>query len=528
MRFEIPTEESPMAHDLPSRGLTPDSRTRAILMKEWHRTTDHEFDLQLDILYSADSVPKEIHYNHCPNLARHFDWSMPSSGKVSEMEEHGTATDASAGAQAAQAPGAESNQAPDRETTENQSLPLPTNDFDNPEYHVQDTHPEETGSLAQAAPRPSVEMKHEVAATLGSDPVNSMFSDVFHHDGLANGHTMQRMATEPNIHMSYPQLDGGMPASNGSYYQASGVHPGLQSQFHKPSNLTTSQFGRTRGHTTGFSPVMHHIPQYKQYPVQGESNLRYQTNGVWDQNPGPYGPYGPTQTRNPVPHQSYHAVGNHEFNYNPPHHSFSGAGKEFINPNNNQYSTLSSNLPRGNINNSRLSGSHNLHHNSDAYQHLMPMDLQNHPHRLHGYPDVPAAMVLKSQSPRNPGNSANNAQSASPRARNCNKLQEFFNMVNEDDELELPDVELNYSTIEAARAAERPTIKSNANKDETIPRTDLEKQLLVTFLFRCMYTTKPGEAADNAGMINQWLKLRQDEARVEQAAWRVLVSQRTC
>ena len=77
-----------------------------------------------------------------------------------------------------------------------------------------------------------------------------------------------------------------------------------------------------------------------------------------------------------------------------------------------------------------------------------------------------------------------------------------------------------YSSIEAAKAAERPPIKVKPEKDKTIPTTDAKRQEYVRQMVRCMVFT--GKAQDNHGMIQQWRKMKQDIQRVEQAAWRML------
>ncbi|KAI4124735.1 MAG: hypothetical protein LQ338_004653 [Usnochroma carphineum] len=516
-----------MAQDLPSCDLTPESRVLNHLMKDWHRTTDHEFDLQLDFLYSEDSVPKEFQSNYCSNLYRNFDWSMPTSGKVPGMEQHANATDTAARAQASEAQAAENQQAAVHDAAATSPLAHPLNDFDNPEYHVQSSHTDASGSSAQVALGSSTEAKRETTASSGTNPVNPTVPSAPNHGAqIAGGHhPMQRTATEPNIHSSFLQSHG-LPASSGSYYQASGIHPGLRSQYQQPPQSTATSYGRMRGHTAGYTPVSHHTQQYQQYPIPIESNLRHPMDSVWNHG---VAPYPLTQVSNGVAYQLYDTVGQNDFTFNPQASSSNGIG---INRNNNHENVLTSNSLRGNVNNSRLIGSHNHHiYNSGSLPMTNPEDHYFHPTESHAppaYMNVPAAKILKSQPAVSSGGTVSSNLSAGSRSRNAaTKIQQYLDMVNEDEELDLPEVELNYSTIEAAKAAERPKLKTNAHKDETIPRTDEEKQLMVKFLYRCMHTTKKGtgegDAKDNQGMINQWLKLRQDEARVEQAAWRVLV-----
>ncbi|KAI4089007.1 MAG: hypothetical protein LQ344_005668 [Seirophora lacunosa] len=493
-----------MAQDLHSCDLTPEFRLLDNLMKDWHRTTDHEFDLQLDILSSANSVPRNFQYNNCSNHFRNFDWSMPT-GKLLAMDEH--TQPAEVGLQSSLVTIAEEPQALTREVPVS-TLEHATNDFDDPGYHILDPLAAEHPPLAQASS--SGVAKLEEAATDGSMTHKFLTAPGAHPNAyVTNGPSrMQRNATAPNLHA--PNIwanspSDGLPASNSSYNQISGVHQGSPSTYHSPSDVNgaCNQLRATQTSDFGSSHYLRH-----DYMAHVPSGLRHSVsehNG-WDQSMTAYSsPY----------------IENVSFPYNPAaeQNEFGYSSLRQSTNSNSHKKVLNSNSVRGeNVINNRTVGGHHLHHRNDEASYQMMN--QTYP-SYHMHPDSPAPKFQRSPSSVTVGGPRSNIPSSKrvitgQQTRQTNTGDEG----REGDESEAPEMELLYATIEAARAAERPKIKTHQHKDETIPRGDDAKQTMVKGLYECMY--RIDKAEDNPGMIRQWMKLRQDTARVEQAAWRVL------
>lgn len=516
-----------MAHNLPSYDLTPESRVPNPFMKDWHNTTDHEFDLQLDLLFSEDSVPKDSQYGHRHD--HNFDWSMPTSGGVSDMEDHANALATATEAQMSQVAATENHQAPLHGATAH-LLDHAVNDFDNPEYHIQNAHPIDHGSLAHADSSSFAEPKQEAAASIVKTSHNlTMPAPTPAEYQITNGPPdMQRVATAPPFQSSHTWSNNhshGLPPSNGTYSQIGGVHQGLQNNSRNPSSIANVLYGQMRAAQITDPDPTFHQRQQRRSNTQPNSWHPMSVNNVWDQN---VAGYAPTQSGNGISYQSYHPAGKRNVGFNSPG-SFTN-GKQFnISDSNAYHHLLNSNSLQGNLNNHRLVDSHNLHHqnNETSFPMMNGNNPYFHPTRSHEYMNVPDSKILTSQPQFGSNLLGSNKRSSDPRPRSTSEQRtQYLDMDEEDDDPELPEIDLEYDSIEAARTAERPKVRTHSHKDETIPRTDEEKQVMVKGLMQKMLGT--AQAQDNPGMINQWMKLRQDRSRVEQACWRVLVSSSLC
>lgn len=501
-----------MAQDLHSCDLTPEFRLLDNLMKDWHRTTDHEFDLQLDILSSANSVPRNFHYDNCSNHFRNFDWSMPT-GKLLAMDEH--THPAEIGLQSSPVTIAEEPRALTGEVP-GSTLEHATNDFDDPGYHILDPLAAEHPPLAQASS--SGVAKLEEAVTDASTTHKFLTAPGAHPNAyVTNGPSrMQRNATAPNLHA--PNIwanspSDGLPASNGSYNQISGVHQGSHSTYHSPSDVNGACNQLRAAQTSDFGSSHYLRHDYMAHVPSGLRHSVSEQNG-WDQSMTAYSP----------PY-----IENVSFPYNPAaeQNEFGYSSLKQSTNSNPHKKVLNANSMRGeNVINNRTVGGHHLHHRNDEASYQMMN--QTYP-SYHMHPDSPAPKFQRSQSSVTVGGPRSNIPSSKPRSRVITEQQTRQTNTGDEgregDESEAPEMELLYATIEAARAAERPKIKTHQHKDETIPRGDDAKQTMVKGLYECMY--RIDKAEDNPGMIRQWMKLRQDTARVEQAAWRVLVRPQT-
>ncbi|KAL8931043.1 MAG: hypothetical protein Q9208_000145 [Pyrenodesmia sp. 3 TL-2023] len=511
-----------MEQDLPSLDLTPESRDSNHFMIDWHKTiNDHEFDLQLDTLFEEKPIPEACQYSH--RLDKVFDWSTSSHSALDHMEQQAdappTAT-AVAEAQASQAPSLEDRQAVIQQATDQLAVHAP-NEFDNPEYHVQTNRPVEQDSSSSDNTSYSTVAKEDADAIVGTTSYDPTFPPTLYVDTqMAKGpHQLQRVATEPipssNVSAVH-HYSHGMPLNNGSF---SSVHQGLLPGIAKGSYSNGSYGDLRTHHVPDLGAASYHHSQYPSYhrPSTWHSSP---TPGTW--NPS-MSAYAPTQLNNGVSHEQYGANGKYDAGFNTQDLYVNGSSKLFNSSDNRYRSILTSNSMRGNINNHQLSDNYALHnHNHDI---AMTMMNQHDPHfhsaAIHGHMKVPDDMILRSQPLPGPTGSGGNKRSSRARSRSkVDQRMQDSEMSEEGSDPELPDIELQYTTIEQARAAERPKVRTQHSKDETIPRTDEEKQCMVLGLFNEMYRTD--KAQDNPGMINQWMKLRQDHSRVEQACWRVL------
>ncbi|KAL9027832.1 MAG: hypothetical protein Q9196_003699 [Gyalolechia fulgens] len=537
-----------MAQGLPSHDLTADSRALNHCLKDWHRLDNHEFDLQLDFLWAADSPPKDTRAGSSSENHRRLDWPMDTPNQATDVGAGADAACAAADAQPSNATTGATHQTPVPEATGDTLSHVP-NEFDNPEYQVQDPIPGEQSAIpmAQAYSSSSSESIQERAASMVMNPSSLTATSAIHVQAQAvpRHQPMQRGLTDSNIPLYTnwgTNSPHGLPDVNGAYYQPSNGqqiwHPNIQ----KVSNVVMSPYSRPRAQTSDVFPTSHFS---QQHPSYYGSNVRQSmpTNGYDNQNGIIYPPAhngtdflyqpniangkcesGSTSFRSSDPYAVH-------FSTTPSsaYSDISAAQKATANTYNN---VLPANSMRKNVNNNRSVGTSNNHHINSG-QIVDPTDLQIHQHQQQAYMAVPASKTLKSQSSCRSDATESTPMSSKRKPRNAAKQQrpQEIDVEEEEEEEEEQEEEnfnevdaqepdVNYTSIEAARQAERPRFRANPNKDETIPRTDRERQWLVQRMVRCMRATK--QAEDNEGMVKQWVKLKQDGPRVEQAAWRIL------
>ncbi|KAL8938014.1 MAG: hypothetical protein Q9216_004123 [Gyalolechia sp. 2 TL-2023] len=532
-----------MAQGLPSHDLTADSRALNHCLKDWHRLDNHEFDLQLDFLWAVDSPSKDTRAGYFSDNHRRLDWQMNAPNPATDMHSGDDATTIAADARSSSATKGVNHRTPVPEVNDNTLSHIP-NEFDNPEYQVQGPVTGEQSSIpmTQAHSNSSSESIHEHAVSLGMNPSSLAATSGVHFQAQAApryDHSMQRGLTDSSIPQHTNWITNpthGLPSANGAYWQPSNGHQNLHPNTQRASNVATNPHHRPRAHTTAVFPTSHFDQQDHSYYG---SNVRHSvpTSGYDHQNGIIYAPahnghgvqyqpdvangrseLGPTSFRVSDPYAVHH-------HSTTPSSSYSDIIAAQKSASNTYDDVLAPNSMRVNVNNNRFVGTSNNHHiNND--QIVIPTDLQiDHPQQQ-AFTAVPASRILKSQSSYRSAAAESIPMSSKRKPRNAPKQQRprAIDMEEEEEEdtneVDAQEPDVNYTSIEAARQAERPRFRANPNKDETIPRTDREKQWLVQRMVRCMRATK--QAEDNEGMVKQWVKLKQDGPRVEQAAWRIL------
>lgn len=515
-----------MAKGLPSHDLTPDSRALNHSMKDWHRLNNHEFDLQLDFLWAIDSPQEDRRSEQHSELQQKLDWSMEAPNQATDMQDSVNPIGIAADAQSSQVTTRANHPAPIPEATDS-TLSHVTNDFDNPEYHVWGSHADEHGSISmeQARSNSSTEAKEEPAVSVGMNPSSLAITSATRAEaqGTHDYHRMQCGLTDSNVQPSTSwssSYSHGLPAANGACYQVAGMHQELHRNFSNTPSVMNTSCGRPRTQTTGLNSASYYGQQHPSYygPHLRQSMA---TNSAWSQGGTMY---PPSQMSNGIPYQSNPSNGRNDLVISTSRSSDLYAAQVSAIPSNTFDNVLAANSRRGNVNNNRLASTYNVHHNNND-QMVNPADLQIHPPQHQAYMTVPDSKILKSQSPFTSDGTGSTKVSSKRKPRNTVQQQpQPIDMEMEEEEIDEPETgepDVNYPSIEAARQAERPRFRANPNKDETIPRTDREKQFMVARMVRCMRSVR--EAEDNEGMIKQWMKLKQDGPRVEQAAWRILV-----
>lgn len=313
------------------------------------------------------------------------------------------------------------------------------------------------------------------------------------------GHTMQRVSTEPIVHqppqdwlLHWPnQRPKAQPAQIQSWHQA--PQPLLKhSHARKPST------GRVKTQTMYTSHPRQHPLTYPNASISGPP---LHSSHVSHHDPMAYGG---------SPYQFPATLSDTDAGYNSqgsplsgvlnldPHNSVLTSGAMGAADHNHHF------VPN-HINNGQFGSLHDQHFP------LLPLSSLN---------KVPLHHVLRSQPPC--AINAGNAQSTNSQLCAITKKQpQHRQMEEETNEEETDDLGLHYDSIEAAREAERPKFRVKPKSDVTIPKSVQDKKAMVARMVLCMMHTDSAE--DNEGMIKQWKKLKQDEARVEQAAWRILV-----
>ncbi|KAL9597667.1 MAG: hypothetical protein Q9219_004994 [cf. Caloplaca sp. 3 TL-2023] len=475
--------------DSPPDNLTPNSRALKNSLKDWHRLTNHEFDLQLDFLWAIDSSPTgglaQQSGKDCGQIA-----SMDTTDQPSDVQAGGI-IDPSADVQSSP-PDSGSNQQLAPEEVSGDTLSHVPNNFADPDYHVQGRP---TGSH-------------------GSLPCEQVYSSS--SNSTAEPASMQRGMTDSVIqpHPNWsPVSSHGTFGANGNY-QASNMHHGMQGNFARTSNMLNASYGRPRAQTADYNIGSHFTQQYS--AVYGQNRWQPMTAG------STWGSGGILPTSAPV-QSGYHSnasLGRNEAAFNSSRTSNLHAaqlGSHY--PNN----VMTFNAMQRDVKGVR--DRYGLHHHGNNGHVMNPVNVNNHSSQHNSLMAVPQSMILKSHSSVHPNGADKTTMSSRRKPRDADVQVAQQILTDEDDNPDTMNEEqirdqLNYFTIEAARQAERPKFRANPQKDETIPRTDGQKQYMVLRMVKCM--RKTDTAKDNEGMIKQWIKLLGDGPRVEQAAWRIL------
>ncbi|KAL8818954.1 MAG: hypothetical protein Q9223_002518 [Gallowayella weberi] len=358
-----------------------------------------------------------------------------------------------------------------------------SNEFDNPDFQ---THPiqNDDPTLEKAHSSSPTEMKQELAATVVLTPATS--ADELNAHAAPNAddgsQPMQRVFTEPTVHSStHWQSDNseGSPFSNTMLYSSHGMHQAASATPEKIWHQRNNPSLRSRFHYDPYQPT-----------------------------------YGSVQGGNVGQRQYTPTMGNQRMAQ--PFHGVPGHYEAGINA--STYDQVLGTNPLGDMtNNSHFVNRQNTQHNNNVGS---PPVFQDHNDPASGVPRrVSSQDILKSQPLPVSSESRGSAYSVSIQPRGTRRRQSHLDMMNEDADLQARS-ELMYKDIESARQAERPKFKISGKPDPTIPLSPEDKQRYVVRMVRCM--NHSARAEDNPGMVRQWEKLKQDGARVEQAAWRLL------
>lgn len=539
MGFSPDFEASAMAQGLPSHDLTADSRVSNHCMKDWHRFDKDQFDRGLDFLWNEELLAKDTRAKNPTGKHQLLDWSMETPDQATHTHVGADITVIGPNMSSSNVTTGAKNPSPVTEFAGNELSHI-SNEFDKSEYQMQASGTGEQNSLpmAQAYSSSSSEPIGEQAASIGINPSSLTATPMVQYQAqLAPKHhqPMQRGLTDSNI--SYTNWgtnsSHGLPNSTGAYFQTGDGHQNSHSNIQKASNASMNPYGRSRAHTNDYFPASHYD---QTNPSYYGSSVRHPTptNGYGNQNELIYAPahhgvglhYHPIENgESELGSTSFRSSNPYSVHSATPNSSYSDAHNF---PNNIYVNVLPTNSMHGHINNRRhVANSNNHHINSGQIVDSTHLQIDQACHLPPQLQPVPPAQILKSNNSYNSDATRSTPMSSKRKLRVAAKQQRprETDLADEEDENidqaddQEPDV--NYPTIEAARAAERPRFRTNPSKDETIPRTDREKQLLVARMVRCMRATKKAE--DNDGMIKQWVKLKQDGPRVEQAAWRILV-----
>ncbi|KAL8732529.1 MAG: hypothetical protein Q9166_002743 [cf. Caloplaca sp. 2 TL-2023] len=520
MTSKLGSEIYAMAKGLPETTLTPESRTYDYHMRSWHRDTDEELDRGLELWYTNELAGQA---NTAEQHANPLNHSTRSAARTATMPDGDNTNSAAVAPEISQDVAEGHDHQSSFEATDNALSPQ-SNEFDNPEFHIPKMENHHVASLAKAHLSPLVMPKQEPPATAVMTPSDlADGQSAYPNTNIPEGaQPMQRGSTEPTIHSStHWQSDssGDSPTPNTMHDQNSGMHQGPHATWQRLRGYSNSSNGRTRAQTYNNSPTS--FP--RQFSTTGPgSNLKHEI--LANNLDHSMFAYGSTQYGGAMPRQYHQMMSNNGLA-----HPLHGTLDSYIsNFHGGTYNHIfgSGAGSMGEMSNSHdfINKHHIQHNNNDG---PLSTNSHNNPHDLNGdllsaqFARVPSHTVLKSQPLPSSVDSRGPAHLVRPQARGAVRNRPSQSHMAEGNHgSEAHDPELHYSTIEAAKHAERPKFKTNPKKDPTIPRTDRQKQEFVARMIRCMKTCKRAE--DNQGMISQWNKLKQDEPRVEQAAWRLL------
>ncbi|KAL8782308.1 MAG: hypothetical protein Q9213_005502 [Squamulea squamosa] len=509
-----------LAKGLPVSQLTSESRVNGRCMQDWHRITDEEFDRELDFWFNNELVQQ-------PDLAEQSTYSShqttSSTARLVTMPDGDSSTTTDTAAVAPQTKTEESFQNSFLDATDS-PLSQPSNDFENPDHHQQDEDDHHTATPQEGISDPFIEAKQEVVATALATPPMSGADEQNPHlnfDPFNGSHPLQRVSSEPSQCLYSPWQNGnadGSPIQRPTYHPTGTVHQPypfatLPNKMYAPTQGFDT---RARAQTFEYASTSHLRHNLHNRP---ESSLKNRVTAMdhFESGQMRLARALPDQSQSTMSNGLGHLVDGQTADYE--------AGSAVGTRN----ALLGFGTGSGVINTSTVN-QQKFHHNNDGLlsvnPHIDPQDV----HQGHGvaqYSNIPPEIILKSQRLPASSNIRNNVHLAKSQPRESLRSRPHQDhMAKHKGVSPASPPELHYNDIAAARQAERPRFKTNGKKDHTIPREDYEKQEYVARMVRCMKGCKFAE--DNDGMINQWNKLKQDEPRMEQAAWRLLTQKTMC
>ncbi|KAL8669774.1 MAG: hypothetical protein Q9168_005652 [Polycauliona sp. 1 TL-2023] len=468
------------AMGLPSFQLTPESRYHEYYVAGWHRASDEDINKGLDSLgkgHFKHPVPSDQSFY--PD--RYFTDSTSGATIMADAANSTGATTTSSGFLEE----IDENMNPGHSEPTDSPPPHLPNEFGHHHYLQPDEHDSHGRVSEEAHPDSTPETKQEAAPTaVMTSSIEAGFQGIHRGDVPPFGsEAMQRNFSAPAGH-SAPWLSDDSNDAPPSYY----AHD-------PPSSMAqhaTLKKLRAQHHSSN------HSARAQTYN-QGPTSYARQNGVGWN-------PSGLSNTQaawrhiDPLatlmgPYQNQARPNNYLANVDVGYVSGYYAGNNRDLPGFNQ--------PGGKINNHHVNSSNFQHNNHDG-----PL-LVNYNEDLQ---KIQQQHVLKSQQP--------SFDYSNVRSELVEDKSEQDHMDEQERKNQDPKDKLQYHNIESAREAERPKFKTKPEKDLTIPMNDEDKRKYVHRMVRCM--KKTSTAQDNAGMIGQWVKLCQDEARMEQAAWRLL------
>lgn len=479
------------AMGLPTSQLTPESRYHEHYLPNWHRVSDADIDKELDWVY------KELLQQAHPGEQYFYPDQIPTVfGSKSAIMTDGNNSTSAATSALGLSEEMQNSLKPSDST--DSTLSYHSNDFDNPDFHKSDEQENHVRVFGEVLPESCTETKQEVAPTAVMTLSNSADLQNLHYGihSFPGSHALQRVASEPTTNCTTNWHSDDAESSRVSPFihdTTSGMQP---AHLHATLNRLRPQGQRSfdpraRAQTYNSGPTSN--PRQNN-AIPNSSNLN---NAVAWQHMLPISAETTKDLANDLIGQQYSK-------YN------------FSNDVGTYHHTLGFGQAGAIVNNSRVNINDFQHNNNDG-----PRSTNYHDNQ----PKVQQGNILKSQSLHPFSNVRYKAHTAKFHRRGSVGAQ--FHQDDMDEHKgtsKRPPPELHYNTIESARQAERPKFKTNPKKDVTIPMTDETRQNFVARMVRCMKATETAE--DNTGMINQWEKLCQDEPRMEQAAWRLLVRRR--
>lgn len=503
MSSTIESEIFATAMGLPGSRLTPESRFHEHYMPNWHRVSDADIDKELDFLLSKELLQQQT---DPVEQAFYPSYHSTSFGARPAIMPDGNSSRSSATAAVGLREKTEENLKPSHSESMDSPLSYHSNEFDNPEFHKSGEHDNHVRVCEEALPESSAETKQEVAPTAVMTTSASADLQMTHPgiSGFYSSHPLQRVLSEPINHSTTNwQSDDsdGPPVSHSTHHPTSGVHHSAShATWKRVQALKTNFDPRARTQTYPSGPTSHPRQNGASSNPSGLSNVK-----AWDHIEPASMRFGPYANHGMLSNSLAHNVGGQYYNY---------VAEYDVDT---HHPVLGLNQAGGLVNSLRVNKDSFQHNNNDG-----PLSAASRVDLL----KIQQEDVLKSQPLLTSSNVRNNANSVRYQPQASMRAQSHQDHMEErKGRSKSPLVELVYNDIESARQAERPKFKTNPKKDPTIPLTDKARQKYVERMVLCMQNTH--HAQDNAGMINQWEKLRQDQPRMEQAAWRLLVSRQS-